>query len=84
MYMTADTNLPECCRAPDGTARQRITQFKCIGMEAHLQDMLQDMSLDVRERVTSALDNFGCGAVDDDGDTSFEDPIDLFDGAVES
>ena len=44
--------------------------------------MLHDMSLDVRERVTSALDNFGCATNDNDDDMSFEDPIDLLDATV--
>lgn len=39
--------------------------------------MLQDMSFDVRERVTSALDNFGCAHSDNDGEMTFEETIDL-------
>ena len=71
------------CRADDepGGAVKRIQQFQSIGTEAYLRDMLQDLSLDVRERVTSALDNFGCTSNDNDndndGDMSFENPIDL-------
>lgn len=73
------------CRAGNepGGAVKRIQQFQSIGTEARLRDMLQDMSFDVRERVTSALDNFDCAHADNDGDMSVEDPIDLLDSSVD-
>ena len=73
------------CRAGNepGGAVKRIQHFQSIGTEARLRDMLQDMSLDVRERVTSALDNFDCAHADNDGDMSVEDPIDLLDSSVD-
>ncbi len=43
---------------------KRIQQFQSIGTEARLRDMLEDMSLDVRERVSTALNNFGCTSSD--------------------
>ena len=70
MWMCSAGNEP-------GGAVKRIQQFQSIGTEARLRDMLQDMSFDVRERVTSALDNFGCAHNDNDGDITLEDPIDL-------
>ena len=76
------------CRGDNepGGAVKRIQQFQSIGTEARLRDMLQDISFDVRERVTSALDNFGCAHTDNDGEMSFEDPverIDLLDSSVD-
>lgn len=62
-----------------GGAVKRIQQFQSIGTEARLRDMLQDMSFDVRERVTSALDNFGCAHHDNDGDIQLADTISLVD-----
>ena len=49
--------------APD-RAMKRIQQFQSLGTEEWLRDMLQDMSLDVRERVSTALNNFGCTSSD--------------------
>ncbi|DBA97488.1 TPA: hypothetical protein ACH3X1_015194 [Trebouxia sp. C0004] len=49
--------------APD-RAMKRIQQFQSLGTEERLRDMLQDMSLDVRERVSTALNNFGCTSSD--------------------
>ena len=49
--------------APD-RAMKRIQQFQSLGTEERLRDMLQDMSLDVRERVSTALINFGCTSSD--------------------
>lgn len=62
-----------------GGAVKRIQQFQSIGTEARLRDMLQDMSYDVRERVTSALDNFGCAHHDNDGEIQLADTISLMD-----
>ncbi|KAL0035094.1 hypothetical protein WJX79_000204 [Trebouxia sp. C0005] len=49
--------------APD-RAMKRIQQFQSLGTEERLRDMLQDMSLDVQERVSTALNNFGCTSSD--------------------
>lgn len=67
---------------PRGAIR-RIQQLQVIGVEGRLPDMLSDESADVRERVTSALDNFHYVHPENDGEMSFEDPIDLLDVSVD-
>lgn len=44
--------------------------------------MLQDVSYDVRERVTSALGNFDYGHRENDGEMSFE-PVHMLDVSVD-
>lgn len=66
-----------------GGVLKRIQQFRSIGIEERLRDMLQDTSFDVRERVTSALDNFDCAHTDNDGNMIYEVPIDLLDTSVD-
>ncbi len=55
--LSADDDVPD-------RAVKRIQQFQSLGTEERLRDMLQDMSLDVRERVSTALNNFGCTSSD--------------------
>ena len=51
------------CRVEDeaGGAVRRVEQFQSIGTEAKVRELLQDMSLEVRERAMTAMNNFKSG-----------------------
>ena len=51
------------CRAEeeDGNAVKRVEQFRSIGLEAQVRELLQDRYLEVRERAIAATNNFKYG-----------------------